>query len=257
MNPNPFQLSGLNLPCRSSKPRVCGITAINDTGVPFGELESLLTDYGEFLDIAKLGVGSAAVSPQLERKIELYRSHGVTVYFGGTLFEKFYSQGLIDRYMGVLKDLGVDWVEVSNGTVDIELSDRLALVERMSKDFTVVSEVGCKDAEKIMAPSVWIRELLELLEAGSRYVITEGRDSGTAGVYRANGELRTGLIADVIASVPTDRIIFEAPKPQAQMFFINLLGAEVNLGNVNPRELLLLESERRALRSETLYLPVA
>jgi phosphosulfolactate synthase len=163
---------------------------------------------------------------------------------------------LIENYLDMLRALGISWIEVSNGTIDIDFSVRLELVKRLSSEFTVVGEVGCKDAEKIMAPSIWIKELLGLLEAGCRYVITEGRDSGTAGVYRANGELRTGLISDVITSVPTERIIFEAPKPQGQMFFINLVGANVNLGNINLRELLLLESERQALRSETLMLPL-
>jgi phosphosulfolactate synthase len=256
MQSSPFSHSGLKLPTRTAKPRKNGITAINDTGVPIGELKSILEDYASILDIAKLGIGSAAVTPRLVEKIELYQKHAVTVYFGGTLFEKFYQQGILEDYIQVLRNLGITWVEVSNGTIELSLDDRLRMVERLAAEFTVVGEVGCKDAEKIMAPSVWIKELTSLLQAGCSYVITEGRDSGTAGVYRANGEIRTGLIADVISAVATDQIIFEAPKPQAQMFFINTLGPNVNLGNVQPRELLLLESERQSLRSETLFMPM-
>jgi phosphosulfolactate synthase len=145
-------------------------------------------------------------------------------------------------------------VEISMGTIDIELEERVNLVKEFSQDFEVLSEIGSKDGEAIMPPSVWINELNTLLDAGCKYVITEGRNSGTAGVYRPSGEIRTGLIADIITSVPAEKIIFEAPQPKAQMFFINQVGANVNLGNVNPNDLLLLEAQRCGLRSETFFL---
>ncbi len=190
----------------------------------------------------------------MAEKIALYREYGVEVYFGGTLFEKFTYQGKLAQYLEMLRHYGVTWLEVSNGTLDTSLAERVQIVEQLCDKFTIVGEVGCKDANKIMPPSQWIAEMKALLAAGCTYVITEGRDSGTAGVYRANGEIRTGLVADMIAAVDPRRIIFEAPKAQAQMFFINQMGPNVNLGNVAPRELLLLETQRVGLRNETFFL---
>lgn len=242
----------LDLPMRTAKPRIKGITAITDVGIPIGELRLILEDYGVFLDIAKLGVGTAAITPRLIEKIQLYREYGVQVYFGGTLFEKYYSQGKLAGYVDMLRNFDVTCIEVSNGSIDISLQERLKLIREFASDFTVLGEVGCKDADKIMPPSEWIEELLAFLEAGCTYVITEGRDSGTAGIYRSNHDIRTGLISDIIRSVDANKIIFEAPKPDAQMFFINTLGANVNLGNISVRDLLLLETQRCALRCETL-----
>ena len=250
----PGPLCGLRIPNRSAKPRTTGMTAINDTGISIGELTNILGDYAEFLDIAKLGVGTAAVSPRLEEKIALYASHKIQVYFGGTLFEKFYAQGLLSNYLEMLQRYAVPWIEVSAGSIDIPLQDRAAIVRDLCSDFTVLGEVGCKDADRIMPPSEWLNELATLLDAGCTYVITEGRDSGTAGIYRASGELRTGLIADLVKSLPMDRIIFEAPKTDAQMFFIRHYGPDVNFGNVSPRDLLLLETQRLGLRCETFSL---
>jgi phosphosulfolactate synthase len=151
----------------------------------------------------------------------------------------------------------VDWIEVSNGTVDFPLADRLRLVKSLAGEFKVVAEVGCKDANKVMPPSEWIEELQSLLAVGASYVITEGRDSATAGIYRSSGEIREGLLTDILKSVDRKKIIFEAPDAKNQMYFIKLVGPEVNLGNVPATALLLLESQRRALRYETFFLPLA
>lgn len=248
-------MTGPMLPPRSTKPRGTGLTAITDVGLPCGELETLLADYADFLDVAKLGVGSAAITPRLADKLELYRDNHVATCCGGTLFEKFYWQGALSDYSAFLREHQISWVEVSSGTVDIRLSERIEIVERFcSEGFVVVGEVGFKDAKRLMPPSQWIEELQKLLDAGCRYVITEGRDSGTAGVYRPDGELRRELLEEIIAAVDTDRIIFEAPRGKAQMFFINTIGPDVNLGNVPARDLLLLESQRRGLRNETFFL---
>lgn len=248
-------MTGLALPPRGQKPRATGMTAIIDVGLPCGELEAVLDDYSGFLDIAKLAVGSAAVMTRLADKVRLYHEHDVATCCGGTLFEKFYWQGALGDYSAFLKKYQVNWVEVSAGTVEIPLSERIEIVKQFcSEGFVVVGEVGFKDAKRIMPTSQWIDELQKLLEAGCRYVITEGRDSGTAGVYRPDGELRQELLAEIIAAVDTDRIIFEAPRARAQMFFINTIGPDVNLGNVSARDLLLLESQRCGLRSETFFL---
>lgn len=244
----------LALPNRTKKPREYGITAVHDVGVSIGELHDILVDYGDFIDIAKFGIGTAFVTPRLREKLDLYREFNVIPYFGGTLFEKFYYSGRLDDYLIFLKNANVNWIEISTGTIDIPLETRLEIVAHLKKDFVVVGEVGCKDVEKIMPPSQWIREMRLLLEAGCRYVITEGRDSGTAGVYRPSGELRTGLVSDISSTLPPERIIYEAPHPRAQMFFINLIGPNVNLGNVSPRDLLQLETQRLGLRNETFFL---
>lgn len=246
----------IDLPHRTSKPRKTGITAITDVGIPIGDLSLILDDYGAFLDVAKIGVGTAAVTPKLEEKIQLYRDHDVDVYFGGTLFEKFYDQGKLPDYLDVLGRYGIRWIEVSNGTIDISMEERAKIVRDLSKDFTVIGEVGCKDAQKIMPPSQWISEMKAFLEAGCTYVMAEGRDSASAGIYRANHEIRTGLVTDIVQSIDADKIIFEAPLSEARMFFINQIGANVNLGNISPRDLLMLETERCALRCETFHLPL-
>jgi len=246
--------SALKLPKRQTKPRKSGLTAITDLGMPVKALRDTLESYHAYLDIAKFGVGSAFMEPLLANKLSIYREFGIVPYFGGTLFEKFFSQDAIPNYAKFLRKYGVEWIEISNGTVDCPLKKRVQLVKQMSKEFSVVAEVGCKDSQKIMPPSLWIEELQSLLDAGARYVITEGRDSATAGIYRPSGEVREGLLEDILNAVDHKRIIFEAPTPKTQMFFINLVGSDVNLGNVAISDLLLLETQRRALRYETFFL---
>lgn len=244
----------LKLPKRTIRPRTSGLTSLHDVCLTVSELDSTLADYADFIDIAKFGIGVAAITPRLKNKIELYNAYDVVSYFGGTLFEKYYSQGQLSAYEKFISDHGIRWIEVSSGTVDIPIEERIAIVTDLSATLNVVAEVGAKDAHEIMAPSKWIDEIGRLLDAGAKYVITEGRQSGTAGVYRANGEVRTGLVADILATFGPDKLIFEAPTPAAQAFFINLVGANVNLGNINPREVALLEALRQGLRSETFAL---
>ena len=245
----------LDLPARTAKPRTYGITSIHDVRLNTTELAGILKDYESILDIVKFGVGTAYVTPNLERKIELYKASNVQIYFGGTLFEKFYHQNKIPEYIKFMKSCGVSMVEVSTGTIELELNERIRLVKLFrDKGFTVLSEVGTKDADTIMPPSKWIEEIEKLLEAGSEYVITEGRNSGTAGVYRPSGEIRTGLVEDIIHIINPKKLIFEAPSPKAQMYFINHVGSNVNLGNVNPYDLILLESQRVGLRNETFFI---
>ena len=244
----------LNLPIRYKKPRSCGITSLHDISCSLGELRYILEDYSSFVDLAKLGVGTAAIIPNLKEKIQVYKSFNIDVYFGGTLFEKFYYQNKLDKYKKVLESFEISIVEISTGTIDISLEERLVLVEDFSKNFEVFSEVGCKDSNKIMPPSEWIKEIKSFLSAGCKYVITEGRNSGNAGLYRPNGELRTGLISDIITTLGYEKLIFEAPNSESQNYFINLLGANVNLGNIAPKDILLLESQRQGLRSETFFI---
>jgi len=244
----------LDLPERTKKNRSYGINSIHDVKLTTGELRNVLEDHSEYMDVAKLGVGTALVVPKLKEKIALYQEHNVEVYFGGTLFEKFYYQNRLDDYKRLLNDFNVNLLEVSCGTIDLSIEERISVIEDFKKDFNVLSEVGSKDSEAVMAPSTWLSEIQQLLDVGCQYVITEGRNSGTAGIYRGSGEIRTGLVADIIKNIDSKKIIFEAPTAASQMFFINAVGVNVNLGNVNPLDLLLLEAQRVGLRSETFYI---
>lgn len=244
----------LDLPKRTLGDRTYGLTSIIDLGIPVGELKQILNDYHSIIDIAKFGVGSAYVTPNLKEKIQLYKEANVKPYFGGTLFEKCYYQNKIPEYLNELKKLGIEWVEVSNGTLDIPLQDRLELISDMKKDFRIISEVGSKDSNIAMSIHKWKEEITLLLDAGSEYVITEGRDSGTSGIYEKSGEVKSGLIRELVEGIDSKKIIFEAPTPKQQMYFINEIGTNVNLGNVKPADVLVLEAERCGLRSETFYL---
>jgi phosphosulfolactate synthase len=246
-------MNPLTLPRRTRKPRRHGLTAITDLGLTVANLRELLTEYSDYLDIAKFGIGSAYLTPRLAEKVALYREFGVVPYFGGTLFEKFQQQKKMREYAKYMREFGVDWVEVSNGTIELSLRERVKIIRSLSGDFKVVAEIGCKDAAKIMPPSQWIEELQAALDAGASYVITEGRDSATAGLYRESGEIREGLLTDILGAIDPKRTIFEAPTHKTQMYFIKLVGANVNLGNVQTRDLLVLETQRQGLRYETFF----
>lgn len=241
----------LDLPIRTQKPRTNGLTSVHDVSLDCTNLRSILADYSDFVDVAKFGIGTAYVTPNLKTKIGIYKEYNVMPYFGGTLFEKFIHQNRFEQYLDFLRDNDVNAIEISVGTVDLSLQDRISIIKKVKSEFTVFAEVGSKDSQKIMTPSAWIEEINTLMEAGANYVITEGRDSGTAGIFRPSGELRTGLIGDIFTHCNVDRIIFEAPTSSSQMHFINSIGANVNLGNINPQHLLLLETQRLGLRSET------
>ncbi|MEL6639614.1 MAG: phosphosulfolactate synthase [Bacteroidota bacterium] len=240
----------LDLPQRTAKPRQTGITSVYDI-LSLGQLKILLEDFHPYIDLAKLGMGTSYITPRLKDKLALYREFGIKVQTGGTLFEKFFSQNKLDELKRFLERTGIEYVEISNGSVDITLEERVALIQDFKKDFKVITEIGSKDVDHVMAPSIWVREMKTLIEEGCEYVITEGRASGTAGIYRKSGEIREGLIDEIKREIPIEKVIFEAPKPSMQMFFINLIGSNVNLGNVLVKDVLLLESQRLGLRSET------
>lgn len=243
----------LRLPERTTGNRSYGLTSIVDFGTPIGELRHILEDYSQYIDIAKLGIGSAYVTPNLKEKIQLYQNYGVRPYCGGTLFEKCFHQQKLAEYLSYLHQLGIEWVEVSNGTLDIPLDDRLKLISQIKHDFQVIAEVGSKDSSCDMPISEWRNEINLLLEAGCQYVITEGRDSGTAGIYDTSGSIKTDLIYELLKDIDVRNIIFEAPTPAQQMYFINEIGPNVNLGNIRLTDALLLEAQRSGLRSETFF----
>ncbi len=250
-------MDSLNLPLRTRKPRSTGLTAIMDIGLPLAELRAILEDYHDLLDIAKLGIGSAYVTRNLSEKLALYRQYDIVPYFGGTLFEKFFSQGKFGDYLDFLRTHEVTWIEISCGTIPIPLEQRIGLVQRVAKDLVPLAEVGVKDSAAAQPNEVWLAETEALLEAGCRYVIAEGRNTATAGIYDSDGEPRHELIDDLVEAVGAERLIFEAPTSASRLHFINLLGANVNLGNIAPRDILSLESERCGLRCETFFLETA
>jgi phosphosulfolactate synthase len=244
----------LILPERTSGNRTYGLTSVIDFGTPIGELKHILADYGYLIDIAKIGIGSAYVTPNLRKKIELYKEHQIKPYCGGTLFEKCFYQNKVPEYLSHLRNLGIEWIEISNGTLDIPLQERLQLITKIKNDFHVIAEVGSKDSSKEMDILDWKEEINLLLQAGCDYVITEGRDSGTSGIYEKSGSIKSNLIQELLKDMDSKKIIFEAPTSKHQMYFIREVGPNVNLGNVKLQDVLVLETQRCGLRSETFYL---
>ncbi len=241
----------LDLPERSRKPRAKGITHVIDRGLSVAAVEGLMETAGDSVDIVKLGWGTAVVIANLKPKLECYAAHGIPVVLGGTLTELAIRQGQLDGLVQWLKELGLHHVEVSDGTLALDSARKCEIITRLAKEFTVLSEVGSKDARTIMAPYRWVEQIEAELAAGAQKVITEARESGTAGIYRADGEVRTGLIDEIVHAVDPELLIFEAPLKEQQVWFLLQFGPECNLGNIAPQDVLSLETLRLGLRSET------
>jgi phosphosulfolactate synthase len=242
----------LDVPARSPKPRARGLTHVLDKGLNLRDIEGLFDTAGEYVDIVKLGWGTSYVTRNLEQKIALYRSFETPVVCGGTLVEAVVARGKLDEYKSWLAENGLSHVEISDGTIDLPRERKLELIAELAKDFVVMSEVGSKDAEVVFAPYQWVRWMKEELGAGAWKVITEGREGGTAGIYRPTGDMRTGLIDEMVHEIDVEDIVFEAPTEPAQAWFVRRFGSEVNLGNVPPQEVIPLETLRVGLRSDTL-----
>jgi phosphosulfolactate synthase len=241
----------LDLPARSAKPREQGITHVIDRGLSVAEVDGLLEVAGESVDIVKLGWGTAVVSANLEPKLKRYADHGIPVVLGGTLTEVAIRQGRVDGLIAWLRELGLRHVEISDGTVEIEPDVKRELIERLAGEFTVFAEVGSKDVDFIMAPYVWVEQIERDLQAGAWKVIAEARESGTAGIYRHDGEPRTGLIEEIAHSIDPGKLIFDAPQQGQQVWLLKHFGTECNLGNIAPADVLSLETLRLGLRSDT------
>ncbi len=244
----------LTLPGRTQKPRSAGLTMVIDGGLGGAAFEDLVESHGDLIDLLKLGWGTALVTRHLDRKIAALRNAGIDWYFGGTLFEIFVQQGKFDDYRRFCAQHGAKWVEVSNGTIELDNSRKAEYVARLTDDFSVLSEVGYKDPDRSehLPPVRWIRYIKEDLEAGARHVITEARESGRSGITRPNGELRFGLIEEILESgVDIDKLVFEAPNKELQTYFVKRVGSNVNLGNIAPADVIGLETLRLGLRSDT------
>jgi phosphosulfolactate synthase len=242
----------LDVPARSPKPRVHGLTHVIDKGLNLRDIEGLFDTAGEYVDVVKLGWGTSYVTRNLEKKIALYRSFETPVVCGGTLFEAVIGRGKLDEYRSWLTENRFSHVEVSDGTIDLPREQKLELIADLAKDFVVMSEVGSKDSDVVYAPYQWVEWMKEELEAGAWKVITEGREGGTAGIYRRDGEMRTGLIDEIVHEIDVGDIVFEAPTKSSQAWFVCNFGPEVNLGNIPPEEVIPLETLRLGLRADTL-----
>jgi phosphosulfolactate synthase len=242
----------LDLPERSLKPRERGLTHVLDKGLSTAQVDGLMEVAGGAVDIVKLGWGTALVTGNLEAKLARYRAHDVPVCLGGTLTEIALRDGRLDGLIAWCRELGIGHVEVSDGTIALEPERKREIVTRLSREFVVFSEVGSKDDQQIMAPYRWVEEIQAELAAGAWKVIAEARESGTAGIFRPDGEVRMGLIDEIAHAIDPGQLIFEAPQRAQQVWFLRRFGREVNLGNIAPEDVLSLETLRLGLRSDTM-----
>ena len=242
------------IPDRTSKPRNNGLTMVMDKGLSLEEAKNFLSVASPHVDILKLGFGTSFVTPNLREKIEVYRSANIPVYFGGTLFEAFLIRNQFDEFVSVIRDYGINYIEVSDGSITIPHAEKCGYIEKLSKYGTVLSEVGSKDAEHIIPPYKWIELMSAELSAGATYVIAEARESGNVGIYRGTGEVREGLVQEILTQIPAEKIIWEAPQKAQQLYFLELIGCNANLGNLAPHEVISLEAMRVGLRGDTFHL---
>ena len=244
------------IPERTKQPRQNGLTMVMDKGLSLRDAESFISVGAPHTDIIKLGFGTSFVTPNLRAKIELYQQHNIPVYFGGTLFEAFVIRNQFDDYIAMCKDYKIDVIEVSDGSIEIPHTEKCGYIEKISKFAKVFSEVGSKDAAHIIPPYKWIELMSAELSAGASYVIAEAREAGNVGRYRGSGEVREGLVQEILTKIPSEKILWEAPQKAQQLYFLELIGCNVNLGNIAPSEIIPLEAMRIGLRGDTfdLYL---
>ncbi|HEY2258077.1 MAG TPA: phosphosulfolactate synthase [Solirubrobacteraceae bacterium] len=241
----------LNLPERAAKPRQQGLTHILDRGLSVAEVDGLAEVAGDYIDIAKLGWGTSVATGNLDTKLARYREVGITPMFGGTLTELAIAQNRLDALVAWMHELELEHIEVSDGTIILEHERKVELIGRLAEEFTVLSEVGSKDNTRIMAPYKWVEQIQAELDAGAWKVIAEARESGSVGIFRHDGEVRMGLIDEIVHAIPQEKILFEAPRRDQQVWFVRRFGPDVNLGNIIPEEALSLETIRVGLRSDT------
>ncbi|MEN8247789.1 MAG: phosphosulfolactate synthase [Bacteroidota bacterium] len=239
------------IPERTTKPREYGFTMAMDKGLSCRQVEDFLSVAANHVDIVKLGWGTSFVTPTLTDKLKIYADAGIPVYFGGTLFEAFIIRDQFDDYRKILDKYGMEYAEVSDGSIELNHDKKCDYIKKLSEQVTVLSEVGSKDVEKIIPPYKWIELMQKELDAGSWKVIGEARESGNVGLFRSTGEVRSGLVQEILTKIPSEKIIWEAPQKAQQVWFIKLIGTNVNLGNIAPQEVIPLETIRIGLRGDT------
>jgi len=241
-----------NIPERELKIRDHGITMVMDKGSSIRQCKDVIESSGKYIDFMKFGWSTSYLDENLEEKIKLFRDANIEVYFGGTLFEAFFIRDQLDDYIKVIKKYHLKYAEVSDGSITISHKKKCECISKLAEHVTVLSEVGSKDARKIIPPYKWIRQMHAELNAGSWKVIGEARESGDVGLFRQSGEVRQGLVEEILTEIPEEKIIWEAPIKDQQVWFIMLLGQNVNLGNIRGDEVIALETTRIGIRGDTL-----
>lgn len=244
----------LSLPERTSKPRTAGLTHVIDKGLSPVELRSLIETAGSYIDFLKLGWGTAYVANGVKAKVAMCRAADIHACLGGTLFEIAVHQGRLAEYVSWLHRLDIEHVEVSDGALEMPVERKQAIIRTLAKEFRVIAEVGSKDPTRAVIAAEWVAEMVADLEAGASLLIAEARESGTVGLYRADGTVREDVVEAVTAAIPAGRIVFEAPRKEQQAWLIRRIGPDVNLGNVQPHDALALETLRLGLRADTVDL---
>jgi len=245
-----------DIPERTVRPRTYGLTMVNDKGLSVAEARNLVSGAAPHVDIVKLAFGTPLVTPDLPMKIKVYQDAGIPVYFGGLLFEAYVIRNQFNDFVDLLKENNINYIEVSDGSLDIPHEEKCGYIEKLSQYGLVLSEVGSKDKDRehITPPYKWIRLMQSELDAGASYIVAEAREMGTVGLYRNSGEVREGLVQEILTKVPAEKILWEAPQKDQQLYFLSLIGANANLGNINPNEVIALEAMRVGLRGDSFHL---
>lgn len=241
------------LPERSAKPRKSGITMVMDKGISMRQAEDMMETSSDFIDFVKLGFGTSVISKNVKEKIKLYQKNNIKVYLGGTLFEAFVIRDKFEDYVKFISSLGIDSAEVSDGSITIEHDKKCEYINKLSKNFTVLSEVGSKEEGVIIHPARWIKMMQSELNAGSQKVIAEARESGNVGIFHKNGSAHTLLINRIVNKIKLENIIWETPQKAQQVYFLKLFGCNVNVGNIGVDDVIPLETLRLGLRGDTFF----
>jgi len=226
---------------------------VMDKGLSLNEAAGFMSIGSNYTDYVKLGFGTSIITPGLEKKINLYKKKGVVPYFGGTLFEVFVIRDMFREFVKFLDKYRIDLVEVSDGSYDIDHDRKLEYIHKLARHRTVISEVGSKKKEVVYSPAQWVEMMKSELDAGSVKVIAEARESGTTGIYNEDGSINNSIIGAISDQVKLENVIWEAPLKSQQAWFIKHFGANVNLGNIAPSEIIPLETLRLGLRGDTFF----
>ena len=250
---NNYNFNLPHLPERTTKPRTNGVTMVMDKGISLRQAEDFVSVSADYVDFLKLGFGTSLITKNVKEKIKLYKNAGMKVYVGGTLFEAFVARNKFDDYLKYISDLGLDCAEVSDGSIELDHEKKCGFISRLSKECTVLSEVGSKEEGVIIHPARWIKLMQNELQAGATKVIAEARESGTVGIFHKNGSAHTMLINRIVNKVKSENIIWETPQKGQQIYFIKLFGCDVNLGNIAVDDVIPLETLRLGLRADTFF----
>lgn len=250
---NQYNFNLSDLPERTARPRKNGVTMVMDKGISLRQAEDFISVSADYVDFVKLGFGTSIITKNVKEKVRLYQNAGIKVYVGGTLFEAFVARNKFDDYLKYISDLGLDCAEVSDGSLELNHEKKCEYINTLSKDYTVLSEVGSKEEGVIIHPARWINMMLSELEAGAFKVIAEARESGTVGIFHKNGSAHTMLINRIVNKVKIENIIWETPQKSQQVYFLKLFGCNVNVGNIGVDDVIPLETLRLGLRGDTFF----